>query len=475
MAEQKIFAGPRIRRTRIAKGETQTAMAHSLGISPSYLNLIESNQRPLTVQLLIKLASIYDFDLEELQGKGGADTISRLREVFSDPLLSGELPDNSELVELSDGAPNASAAVIKLYRAYRESLDRLSGLSRMMAKEGGKAVSSTARLPIDEMREAFEHTSPYFPSIERAAAKLLKTLSLSDGLMSALQKWLHQHHHIAVQILPAETMPIWRRRFDRHSKRLFISERLSPADQVQEVAMEVAFLAEKQLIGEEVEFLKLSTDEAKRLARFEFARLLALALMLPYDSFLSSARKANYDINILRSRFSVTFAQASWRLIMLAKHGQSAVPFFIMEIDAAGNRLRRGGTSGFPLTRFGGDCPKLIVHQAFTSPGQIFAEQVITPEDVSFIVVGRTIEGLRSGYRDRPQRTALLIGFDIAHAGEVVYGTGLIGSDAKEATTIGPACRLCERQGCIARAHPPMTRPLGLDEMVTGLSVFDFQ
>ncbi|MCF6321626.1 MAG: short-chain fatty acyl-CoA regulator family protein, partial [Rhizobiaceae bacterium] len=444
-------------------------------ISPSYLNLIERNQRPLTVQLLIKLASIYEFDLEELQRKGEANTIGQLREIFADPLLSSDLPDNSELIEISDAAPNASAAMIKLYRAYRESLDRLSGLSRMMAKEGGEAVSSTARLPIDEMRETFERISPYFPAIERAAAKLAKALAPSGNLMASLQQWLHTHHNIAVQILPVETMPLWRRRFDRHSNRLFISERLSPADQVQEVAMEVAFLAERELIGEEVEFLKLSTDEARRLARFEFARLLALAMMMPYDNFLSSARRVNYDINILRSRFSVTFAQASWRLIMLAKHGQSAVPFFVMEIDAAGNRIRRGGTSGFPLTRFGGDCPKLIVHQAFTSPGQIFAEQVISPDDARFIVLGRTIEGLRSGYEDRPQRTALLIGFDIAHAGEVVYGAGLIGPDAKKATDIGPACRLCERQGCIARADPPITRPLGLDEMVTGLSVFDFQ
>ena len=469
---------PKFAAPALARVKRKIGMAENLGISPSYLNLIESNQRPLTVQLLIKLASNYGFDLEELQGKGEANTISQLREVFSDPLLSSDLPDNSELVEMSDGAPNATAAMIKLYRAYRESLERLSGLSRMMAKEGGQAVSGEARLPIDEMREAFEHVSPYFPSIERAAAKLHKILSPaqgSGGLMSALQQWLHQHHHIGVQILPVETMPIWRRRFDRHSNRLFISERLSPADQVLEVAMEVAFLAEKELIGEEVEFLKLTSDEAKRLARFEFAHLLALAIMMPYDNFLSSARRVNYDINILRSRFSVTFAQAAWRLIMLAKHGQSAVPFFVMEIDAAGNRLKRGGSSGFPLTRFGGDCPKLIVHQAFTSPGQIFAEQVITPEDARFIVVGRTIEGLRSGYRDRPQRTALLVGFDIAHAPEVVYGKGLIGPEAKEATTIGPACRLCERQGCIARAHPPMTRPLGLDEMVTGLSVFDFQ
>ncbi len=52
MAEQKIFAGPRIRRIRNTLGLTQTAMAEELAISPSYLNLIERNQRPLTVQLL---------------------------------------------------------------------------------------------------------------------------------------------------------------------------------------------------------------------------------------------------------------------------------------------------------------------------------------------------------------------------------------------------------------------------------------
>lgn len=475
MAEKKIFAGPRIRRARMARGETQTTMAGALGISPSYLNLIESNQRPLTVQLLIKLASIYDFDLEELQGKGEANAITQLREVFSDPLLVSDLPDHSELIELSDAAPNATAAVIKLYRGYRELLDRLSGLSRMMAKEGGEAVSGVARLPIDEMREAMERNSPYFPSIERAAEKLLKEFGTSDNMMASLQTWLQDQHHISVQVLPVETMPLWRRRFDKHSNRLLISERLSPADQIQEVAMEVAFLAHGKLIGEEVEFLNLTSDEAKRLARFEFARFMALAIMMPYDRFLSSARKASYDINILRSRYSVTFAQASWRLIMLEKSGQSAVSFFVMEIDAAGNRLRRGGSHGFPLTRFGGDCPKLIVHHAFTSPGQTFAEKVVSPDGAEFIVVGRTIEGLRSSYEDRPQRTALLIGYDVSNADEVVYSAGLLGSGAKKPTEIGPACRLCERQGCIARAHPPMTRPLGLDEMVTGLSVFDFQ
>lgn len=91
MAEQKIFAGPRIRRIRNQKGLTQTAMAEGLGISPSYLNLIERNQRPLTVQLILKLASVYKVEPDELQGEARG-SISALREVFTDPLLAGELP-----------------------------------------------------------------------------------------------------------------------------------------------------------------------------------------------------------------------------------------------------------------------------------------------------------------------------------------------------------------------------------------------
>ena len=69
MAERKIFAGPKVRRIRNALALTQTAMAEALEISPSYLNLIERNQRPLTVQLLLKLSSVYRIDLEELQGE----------------------------------------------------------------------------------------------------------------------------------------------------------------------------------------------------------------------------------------------------------------------------------------------------------------------------------------------------------------------------------------------------------------------
>jgi len=475
MADQKIFAGPRIRRIRNGLKLTQTAMAEELGISPSYLNLIERNQRPLTVQLLLTLASTYKLDLDELQGSASEQMMGELKETFSDPLLASEVPDRTELIEFTEATPNVAAAMVKLYRAYRESLERLTGLSSMMVDEGSEAVRTSARLPVDEMRHVLEQRSPYISALEDAGEKLAQQLDTSDGMMAGLKRWLQHEAGVIVQTLPVETMPDHRRRFDRHSSRLMISERLSPADQLQEVAQEVSLLAQGKLIDEEVEFLKLSSPEAKRLARFEFARLISLAVILPYESFLRTARRLRYDINLLRSRFGVTFAQAAWRLTMLQRSGQSAVPFFVMETDAAGNRIRRMGAKGFPVSRFGGDCPKLIVHQAFGSPGQVFAELVETPRQDRFVTVGRTVEGLRSGYFDRPQRTALLIGFDVEYADQVVYSDGLIKEGSRPPIKVGPACRLCERPGCISRAHPPLTRPLGLDEMVRGLSAYDFQ
>lgn len=468
--ERKIFAGPKVRRIRNGLGVTQTAMAEALGISPSYLNLIERNQRPLTVQLLLKLASVYKVDLDELQSEPG-NNLAELREVFADPLLSGELPGDQELVEISDAAPNAASGMVKLYRAYREQAARLSDLSALMA-DGAQVPAAGARLPADEVRDALERRPAYFAVIEDAAEQFFMTLPSGD-LQQVLRDWLQKERGITVRVLPVHVMPDLRRRFDRHSMRLFLSERLSPQDQLQEIAIEAATLALKAAIGKELEGLALSTPEAQRIARFELARAAALALMMPYEAFLTAAKSVRYDIDLLRSRFGCSFGQAAARLTMLQRPSNSAVPFFLMEIDAAGNRLRRAGASGFPQARFGGGCPKLNIHAAFLQPGQILAETVETPDGSAFLTIARTLEGPAAPFGERVRRTALLIACDSQFRDATVYAQAA--SSSPHAVAIGPACRLCERKGCLARAEPPVTRPLGLDEMVAGLSAFDFQ
>lgn len=480
MAEQKIFAGPRIRRIRKEKELTQTAMAEAIGISPSYLNLIERNQRPLTVQLILKLATTFKIDLEELQGESGG-SVADLREVFSDPLLAAELPGPEELLEVAEAAPNAASAMVKLYRAYREGQARLSDLSELLSKDGRPAALTGARLPLEEVQEVLAARPNHFENIEGEAEAFLDLIKPGDELAGALKGWLRSQHGITVRVLPAATMPNWRRRYDRHSQRLFISERLSPFDQLREMAIEASLMRMQVAIAGEIQGLRLSSDEARRIARFEFGRYAAHALIMPYQAFLSAAQRARYDIDVLRSRFNASFEQVANRLTTLTRNGASGVPFFLLEMDHAGNRFRRAGAQGYPQSRFGGACPKLLIHDAFTQAQRILVEAVEMPDGAEFLTIARTLEGPHGAFNERPRRTALLLGCDIAFKDEIVYGGSLPASIVAgkmaqiSATPIGPVCRLCERSGCLSRAEPPITRPLGLDEMVSGLSAFDFQ
>jgi predicted transcriptional regulator len=171
--------------------------------------------------------------------------------------------------------------------------------------------------------------------------------------------------------------------------------------------------------------LKLSSDEARRIARFELARYAAHALMMPYQAFHAAAQRARYDIDVLKSRFGVSFEQAANRVTTLCRPIFQGVPFFMLEVDVAGHRFRRAGAQGFPQQRFGGNCPKLSVHAAFSQPAQVLVEAVEMPGGAEFITISRTLEGPQGSFSERPRRTAILLGCDIGFRDEIVYGEAL--------------------------------------------------
>ena len=87
LVERKLFAGARVRRLRREQRLTQAAMAEALGISTSYLNLIERDQRPISAQILLQLVDVFDIDPRGLAGDEEARAQAQLHEVFSDPMF----------------------------------------------------------------------------------------------------------------------------------------------------------------------------------------------------------------------------------------------------------------------------------------------------------------------------------------------------------------------------------------------------
>nr|WP_272214138.1 short-chain fatty acyl-CoA regulator family protein [Marinicella sp. W31]MDC2876835.1 short-chain fatty acyl-CoA regulator family protein [Marinicella sp. W31] len=228
------------------------------------------------------------------------------------------------------------------------------------------------------------------------------------------------------------------------------------------MAIEVVLLALAEPIALAIDALALSSDEARRIARFELARYAALAVMMPYDAFIEAARRDRFNIGLLCGRFGVSFEQAAMRLVSLQRLENAGLPFFAMEIDQAGNILRRIGAEGFPHAGFRGECPRLDLYDAFSRPGRIVTQNVEMPDGIGYLAIARTLEGPEPAIGERPHLTAILLGLRRDKAAATVYGA--IGSASAEAIPIGPVCRLCERPGCLSRAEPPVTRPLGLDE-----------
>ena len=113
MAKQ-AFLGTKIRRLRKAAGLTQAKLAATLEISPSYLNLIEKNERALTVPLLLRLAEFFRLDLKSFAEDDDGHLVADLREVFGDPLFAGRRLRDGELRDFFSHSPEAGRAMVEL-------------------------------------------------------------------------------------------------------------------------------------------------------------------------------------------------------------------------------------------------------------------------------------------------------------------------------------------------------------------------
>lgn len=460
MAERRVFAGPAVRKTRREAGMTQAAMADALDISPSYLNLIEHSQRPLSATVIVRLAERFGFDAAKLGADEVPGGLAGLRRRLADPRFADLGIGAQEVEEWLQTAPATAAAFARLF-------DRAGDAT---------VTPELAEAPeVDAVRRAIEKWRNHFADLDARAEELADELRLAGGdLYGTIAERLRSRHQLGIRILPSDVMPDRLRWLDWHARQLMLNELLRPASRTFQAAATLAQIEAKAEIDALVAGAEFAEAAAARLFERHLIHYFAAALMMPYSRFLRACDATGYDLLLLQRRFGAGFEQVAHRLTTLQRVGARGQPFFMLRIDRAGQGSKRyAGASQSPLVDGDARCPLWGVHEAFARPGEVIADLVELEDGSRWFTQSRSVAAPGATGSGTPARFAVCVGIDAKVAAPLIAARGL-DLMRSPATPIGLGCRRCTRTGCVQRSTPPLGRPLRFREGERGVSAFDF-
>ncbi|BAM89788.1 XRE family transcriptional regulator [Bradyrhizobium oligotrophicum S58] len=482
---RSIFMGPRLRRLRRELGLTQADMAADLEISAPYVALLERNQRPVTADMLLRLARTYKIDLADLAGDGGADHTARMHSVLKDPMFSDIDIPGLEISDLAVSYPGMTEAFLRLYTAYRE--EQLA-----LAEQRAPAIAGSAPRPGQEMIDANDPVADVrrflaarrnnFASLDDAAERLAQASSLasthgasqgSPGPGGFIER-LRVRHNLQVRFMPPSVMLGSVRRLDLHRRQVLIEDSLDTASLDFELAKQLAYLELEAEIGTALEDGKFANKSAELLARRALAAYAAAAIIMPYSSFAKAVETRRYDLEALARQFGTSFEQTAHRVTTLQRPGAEKIPFFLIRVDPAGNISKLLDGAGFPFARHGGACPLWSVHGIFKRPREIVTQWLELPDGQRFFSIARTVTAGGGSFGAIRVERAIAVGCAAEHAGQLIYTRDGHGPDADAPTPVGVACRVCHRPKCAARSAPPIGREILPDDFRTSSVPFGF-
>ncbi|MDP3405930.1 MAG: short-chain fatty acyl-CoA regulator family protein [Brevundimonas sp.] len=460
---RRLFVGPSLRRIRRDLGLTQADMAADLEISASYIALLERNHRPLTADVLLRLAQTYKIDMAALARSDGSEITARLQAVLKDPMFSDiDLPP-LENADLAANFPGVTEALLRLHTAWQE--EHLALADRSAEVLDGEAGAPD---PVAESRRFLAARRNSFPTLDDQAEQIARAIAIAGGPERYLTEW----HGLTVRRLPPDVMVGSVRRLDLHRKQLLLDDTLDAASRQFQMAQQIAHLEMAETLAAVCATGVFETGSGERLTQRALASYAAAAIVMPYGVFAKAVEARRYDIEALSRQFGTSFEQTAHRLTTLQKPGQERVPFFFIRVDPAGNVSKRLDGAGFPFARHGGGCPLWSVHHAFRTPREIVTQWLELPDGQRFFSIARTVTAGGGGFGAQRVERAIALGCAAEHAGKLIY----VQKDAAEpvATPIGVTCRLCHRTECAARSAPPIGRQILPDDIRRTSAPFGF-
>jgi predicted transcriptional regulator/DNA-binding XRE family transcriptional regulator len=463
--------GRRLRSLRRRAGVTQARFAEQLGISASYLNLIEHDKRRLPATLAFRAAEVLNVDLRELAVDDAVPLLPELMDVLADPDLEDDDVKAEDVRELVKAQPGVARVLADVYRRWKAAQDEVRRLQAVAAED--MVGVDAGRLPSEEVNDLVSRRRNHFEDAETIAELFWRRYALSTPrLLEGLERILADAFHVEVRVVNARTAADALRRYDPATRALWLSETLPPRSLAFHAAHQLGQLALGHVLDDVARDPGLTTEPSRRLARIVVASYFAGAMLMPYERFWEAAEAERYDLELLGHRFRTGYEQVCHRLTTLRRKGMEGVPFHLVKVDLAGNLAKRFDGSGIRFARFGGGCARWGVHQAFLQPGRIHVQvsEMAEPGErpgagQRYLTIARTVATRHAGFHGAETIHALELGCRVEHAHRVIYADS-VDLDRADVVPIGVNCRVCEREDCVQRAFPNVRRVPLLDAAV---------
>lgn len=452
--------GSRIREIRRKSGLTQAELARRIGISASYLNLIERNKRRIAGQLLSRTAEELGVRVDMLGGAGERRLLGTLQEIAHMPTLAGTGIEGGSAGEFIGRFPSWARAVAVLVRAEREATSRAGALADRLTHDPflGETVHRMLTR-ISAIRSAAEILSDYsdLPAEQRARFDRIvldesRALSEIGDALAAYFDRAGQDERSMTPLDEVETL------FEIHQNRFDELERLAEAIAVtlpdgvnreqfaQERAENEMSAAIEKVIAQQA---GLAGPAASR-AREALTDYAASAMLLPQSRFSESAEKLRYDAEQLAAEFRVSVQRIAARLTALPRNAGTP-RFGLVQINAAGTIRRLYGMPGLAPPRYGAACPLWAAYRAQQTPETMLRQRAVFPTGERFVLLARAYPVGPAGFgRPRHLVTDMLV-LTEHDAALTVYSVGE--QDPEEA--VGQTCHLCPRADCAHRVADP--------------------
>jgi len=463
--------GFKIKNARRKASISQADLSAKLGISSSYLNLIESGKRNVNVDLLLKVSEVLNIELKDLSKKEDANLYHDALDLLGDNIFEDLDITNIEVKDLANNNPLIAKALIRLGDFYKKGNKEI--YSKVESISEDNIVNFKSSFPGEAVSDFLQEHNNYFDELEDFANKIFKSVNSKNRTRHVLLvDYLKKKHHVdVVDIVPSEKEN-FAKKFDLNQKKLFLSDyltletkKLYTASQI--VQLEAMNIIEKQLVN-----FNFQNDESKTLTTIALINYAAAAILMPYELFYQECIKHRYDLELLQHTFATSFEQVAHRVTCLQNPKMKGIPFHMLRADIAGNISKRLSLSGIQIPRYGGACPRWNIHSAFVTPGKIHTALSKMTDGEKYVCIARTVEKGIGRHGVHRSMVSIGLGCQAKYAKDFVYADQLNLKDEKAAISIGVNCRTCTRLDCQQRAFPPINKKFNIDLNKRGISVY---